>query len=129
MTRVGYTGCVAYLFEPMGQIFIARQGADEELVMETALEGGAQDVLDETDSWRIITAPGDFMGVRDALEMADFTIESAQISQIPSTTITCRGHEARKLLALLEVLEDHDDVQKVYANFDIPDAEMAAMEG
>lgn len=128
--NLGATGCVAYLFQPKGEIFVARQGpgSDEEAVMSAALEAGAEDVTDAGESWEIVTEPTDYLPVREALEAAGMTVESAQITMIPDTTITVTGRDAEKLLALIDGLEDHDDVQKVYANFEIPDEEMAALE-
>ncbi len=126
--NLGATGCVAYLFTTKGQIMVAKSEVDEDAVMEAALEAGAEDVTDEDDAWQVLTEPGDFIEVREAIEAAGMTIEMAQITQMPGTTVECSGNDARKLLNLLEALEDHDDVQKVYANFEIPDEEMAALE-
>ncbi len=126
--NLGTTGCVAYIFHSKGQVYLARPGTDEETVMTVALEAGADDVIDDGEVWQVLSAPANFIAVRDALEQAGLTIESAQITMIPDTTVTCTGENARKVLHLVEALEDHDDVQKVYANFDIPDDELAALQ-
>lgn len=125
--NLGTTGCVSYIFQTRGQLFISKQSADEETLMDTVLEAGGDDVLDEGDVWQILCQPGQFILVREALEAADMKIESAGLTMIPDTTMACRGNDARKVLNLVEALEDHDDVQKVHANFEIPDEVMAAL--
>jgi len=127
--NLGESGCVAYNFEQKGQIYLADQSADEEAVMAAALEAGADDVQSEEGSWEVQCPPGDFIAVREALEAAGFTIESAQITMIPQTTVAVTGRDAEKTMNLLDALEDHDDVQKVHANCDIDEKELAAMEG
>ncbi len=122
--NLGASGCVAYLFQNKGQVFIARNDTDEETVMTVALEAGAEDVIDEGEAWQVVCQPGEFISVREAIEGAELTIESAEITMIPDTNVTCTGKDAEKILNLMEELEDHDDVQKVYANFDIPEDEM-----
>ncbi len=126
--NLGSTGCVAYLFASKGQVFVAKSGAEEEKVMETALEAGAEDVTDEGETWQVLSEPADFIAVRDALEAAGFTLESSGINMIPSTSVQVTGHDAEKVLRLMEGLEDHDDVQKVHANFDISDEELAKLD-
>ena len=125
--NLGGSGCVSYLFEPKGQIFVAKDGADEEIIMEISLEAEAEDIIDDGESWQIISAPQDYIGLRETLESAGLTVGLAQITQIPSTTVKCTGDAARKVINIVEALEDHDDVQKVHANFDIPDEEMVAL--
>ena len=97
--------------------------------MAAALDAGLDEIMDEGESWQVLTDPGDFLPVREALEAAGIPVESAQITMIPGTTVEVTGRDAEKTLALMEGLEDHDDIQHVYANFDIPDEEMAAMSG
>ncbi|MCC6682900.1 MAG: YebC/PmpR family DNA-binding transcriptional regulator [Phycisphaeraceae bacterium] len=126
--NLGSTGCVAYLFSSKGQVFVAKSGAEEEKVMETALEAGAEDVTDEGETWQVLSEPTDFIAVRDALKAAGFTMESSGINMIPATTVQLDSHDAQKVLKLVEALEDHDDVQKVHANFDIPDDVLASLE-
>jgi len=126
--NLGTSGCVAYIFSAKGQVFLAKAGAEEERVMETALDAGAEDVVDDGESWQVLTAPGSFLPVREALEGAGFTVESAELTMLPSTTVQIAGDDAARVLKLMEALEDHDDVQKVHANFDIPDEVMATLE-
>ncbi|AVX21519.1 DNA-binding regulatory protein, YebC/PmpR family [Carboxydocella sporoproducens DSM 16521] len=124
---LGETGCVAWLFDPRGLIVIdkAELKADEDEVMLTAIEAGAEDVKSDEESMEIITQPDDFDQVKEALEAAGYPIAMAQVTMLPKTTVALTGDEAAKMLKLMEALEDHDDVQDVYANFDIDLAEMA----
>lgn len=125
--NLGTSGCVAYNFASKGQVFVSKAVADEEVVLSAVLEAGAEDVIDDGESWQILSEPSDFLNVRDAVKKAQMVVESAGITMIPKTTRICSGNEARKLLNLIEALEDHDDVQKAYSNFEIPDEEMAAL--
>ncbi len=124
---MGNTGSVSYMFQTKGQIIVAAQGVDEEKLMEVALEAGAEDVQppepdgDDAGAFTIITAPTEFQGVKDAIEAAGLEIAEATIAKIPDTTIAVAGDDARKVMNLLDALEDNDDVQKVYSNADIPD--------
>ncbi|MFP4144431.1 MAG: YebC/PmpR family DNA-binding transcriptional regulator [Phycisphaeraceae bacterium] len=129
--NLGASGCVSYLFQNKGEIYVAKagEGADEEAVMSAALEAGAEDFADEEEAWRVVTDPDSFQAVRDALEAADMQIESAELTMIPDNTVTCTGSDAEKVMRFIDNLEDHDDVQKVFANFEIPDEEMAGLEG
>ncbi len=126
--NLGASGCVAYNFKSKGQIFIAKAEADEESVMNTALEAGAEDFQDAGEGWEVVCEPTDYIAVRTALETGGFGIESASVTMIPETTIECTGKDARKIFNLIEALEDHDDVQKVHANFEISDEEMEALQ-
>ncbi|HEX8550136.1 MAG TPA: YebC/PmpR family DNA-binding transcriptional regulator [Abditibacteriaceae bacterium] len=116
--NLGESGSVAWQFTRKGQVSV--EGADEDTLMEAALEAGAEDVEDGL----VTTAPEDLARVRDELEKAGFTIASAELQMVPSTTVALEGDAARKMLKLLDVLEDYDDVQNVAANFDIADDEM-----
>jgi len=127
--NLGATGCVAYNFEKKGELYVEKAKADEDKLMELALEAGAEDIQDDGEAWYIITDPAGFIAVKDALETAGIEPASAAISMIAGTTVQCVGKDAQKVLNLIEILEDNDDVQKVHANFDIPDEEMAKMEG
>ena len=122
--NLGATGCVAYMFNNKGQVFVAKDSADEETVMTVALEAGAEDVIDDGEAWQVLCQANEFISIRDSLKDADLTVENAEITMIPDTNITCTGKDAEKVLNLMEELEDHDDVQKVYANFDIPEDQM-----
>src|SRR4249919_383260 len=126
--NLGETGSVAWQFTRKGVIDVEKAVApDEERILELALDGGAQDVRDAESSWEIITAPSDFANVRRALEHARVPIASADLSMLPQSTIPVDGGEATQVLRLIEALEDLDDVQAVYANFDIPEEVMAAL--
>ena len=120
--NLGEPGSVGYLFEQKGYILAS---GDEDTVMMAALEGGAEDVTASDDQWEIISAPGDLASVRTALEAADVSIDSADVTQLPSTTVPVDAATAPKVLRLVDALEDLDDVQAVFANFDIPDEVMA----
>jgi YebC/PmpR family DNA-binding regulatory protein len=119
--NLGTDGSVAYLFSRKGQITFA-PGADEEQIMEQALEVGADDVVTNDDSSiDVTTAFEDFLNVKDAMIAAGLTPESAEITMIPSTTVTMDKDGAEKIMGLVDMLEDLDDVQNVYTNADIPD--------
>lgn len=124
--NVGASGCVAYMFQPRGQILVSGKGLSEDRVMEVALEAGALDVQaagedeDEgTRSFVIFTEVAAFGQVRDAAEAAKLHIEDAQLTMIPDTTTAVVGDLAKQVLDLVDALEDLDDVQKVYTNADI----------
>jgi len=120
--NMGETGCVSYMFDKKGSIVVEKDKADEEKLMELALEAGAEDVLDEGDIFQVLTAPDDFNAVRDALDKAGIAFAEAEISMIPKNTVEVGDEKtATQLMKLIDNLEDFDDVQKVHANFDIPD--------
>ena len=125
--NLGTTGCVSYIFQTRGQVIVAKESVGEETLMDMVLEAGAEDVADNDDSWQVLCEPTQFISVREAVEAAGIAIESAGLTMIPNTTAACSGNDARKLIKLMEALEDHDDVQKVHANFEIPDEEMASL--
>ena len=120
--NLGESGCVAWMFKRKGLFVIEKEtGANEEDLMILALEAGAEDFKAEDDSFEIIAAPEDFDQVQEVFEKNNIQTSIAQITMIPETTVELSGSDAVKMLKLMEVLEDHDDVQEVYANFDIPD--------
>ncbi len=119
---LGEPGSVGYLFDQRGYILAA---GEEDMVMMAALEGGADDVKASGDVWEVVSAPHDLVAVRAALEAAGATIEHAEVTQMPSTSVPLGAGDARKVLRLVDSLEDLDDVQAVYANFDIPDEILA----
>jgi YebC/PmpR family DNA-binding regulatory protein len=128
--NMGNSGSVAFLFQTRGQIIIEAAKTNEEQIMETAIEAGAEDVQppDGPDgAWTVLTSPTDFLSVRTAIESAGIEIADAEIAKIPDNTIELRGEEAQKLMNLVEALEDNDDVQKVFTNVDIPQDELASM--
>lgn len=121
------SGSCAYLFASKGQVEVPKANADEDKLMEVALEAGAEDVTDAGEAWQVIADLASFAAVRAAIEQAGFNPESAGLTMVPSMTITVTGDTARQVLGLVEALEEHDDVQKVHANFEVPDEELAAL--
>ncbi len=119
---LGEPGSVAYLFEQKG--YVLAEG-DEETVMLTALDAGAEDVTGSAEQWEIVCSPGDLAAVRAALDAAEITVAQAEVSQIASVSVPVDAATAPKILRLVDALEDLDDVQAVYANFDIPDEVLA----
>ena len=118
-------GSVAYLFNRKGQIVIPGDGVDEDRVMEVALEAGAEDVESGDDGLVVTTAPGDLRAVRAAFDSAGIAYQSAEVTMVPSVSVPLDREGAIKVLRLLDAIEDLDDTQDVYANFDIPDDVMA----
>jgi YebC/PmpR family DNA-binding regulatory protein len=120
--NLGESGCVAWMFDKKGTLSVEKEGMAEDELMDLALEAGAEDVVEEEDSFQIITAPESFNDVVDQLEKGKVKFSEATLSMVPRTSIEVTEEKtARSLLRLLENLEDHDDVQKVHANFDIAD--------
>jgi YebC/PmpR family DNA-binding regulatory protein len=126
--KLGGTGCVAYLFERKGLVRLPQAGCDEDTLMEVALEAGADDVKLSGDRWEVTCDPAAMAAVVDALGKAALAVESNEIVRIPTNTVDVDDVEtARKVLTLMERLDDHDDVQSVSANFSIPDEAMAQL--
>ena len=123
--NLGSTGCVAYLFEKKGIVSVAPEGTDLDALIEVALEAGALDVLESDDSLEVVTAPSDFDTVKAALVDASFAVSSAAVQMEPTTSVELEGKDAESMLRLADALEDLDDIQAVYANFDISDEAMA----
>lgn len=123
--KLGTTGSVAYLFERKGIILVPKDGADEDALMEAALEAGAEDVEEQENDYRVVTTPEDFTAVREALDGAGLAYENAEITMEPQNSIDLDAATARQTLRLIDALEENDDVQEVYANFDISDEVMA----
>ena len=129
--NLGESGCVSWMFHQKGQFLFDRDESDEDSIMEIAMDAGAEDIQDRPDEGciEVTTEPGDFTTVQEAFEKAGLTAQLAEITWIPETTIDTEGDSAEKLLGLIERLEELDDVQNVYANFNISDDEMARIEG
>jgi YebC/PmpR family DNA-binding regulatory protein len=126
--NLGETGSTLWMFQRKGVIVVEKAVApDEERLLELALEGGAEDLNDEGSSWDIVTAAHDFTSVERALQQAGVPVESSEIALIPTTTVPVDGGDARQVLHLIDALEELDDVQSVYANFDIPEDVMASL--
>jgi len=120
--KLGATGCVAYLFQRKGVIRVPQSSCDEDRLMEIALESGAEDVRLVGDRWEVTCEPQAMAAVGDALAAAGIAADSSEIVRIPTTTVDVENVDtARKVLDLMERLDDHDDVQNVSANFNIPD--------
>jgi len=124
--NLGQSGCVAHLFQRQGLILIDKSGTDEDDLMTVALEAGAEDMRDGGEVYEIYTSPQDYDAVLEEIRSHDLAVASADLSMIPQTTLQLAGKPAQQMLRLMESLEDHDDVQKVFANFDIEDAELEA---
>jgi len=116
---LGEQNCVAWMFETKGVIVLEKTAVSEDRLMEVALEAGAEDIAEDDDNWEVTTEPSSFQAVREALEQAQFPVVSAKVEKIPQNTVQAEGKEAVQVLRLAEALEEHDDVQNVYANFDI----------
>ena len=125
--NLGQTGSVAHLFSRKGLIVVEKSKANEDTLMSIALDAGAEDMQDAGESFEIYTAPKDFDAVMSALKASNIELASAELSMIPLTTMKLEGKQAQQILKLMEALEDHEDVQKVFANFDIDEAEMEAV--
>jgi YebC/PmpR family DNA-binding regulatory protein len=124
--NLGDPGSTAWMFQRKGVILVEKDTApEEERMLEIALEAGAEDLNDSESHWEIVTDPSSFREIRQALEAAGVKPASAELTMQPSVTVPLDGTQARSVLALVEALEDNDDVQAVHANFDIPEDVMA----
>ncbi len=119
--NLGENGCVSWMFDSKGYINVEKKAVDEDKLMETAIEAGAEDVREDNDSFEIITQPDDFEAVKTAIDNASIPYIVEEITMLPQTTLELKGKEAEQMIKLMETLEDCDDVQKVYTNADIPD--------
>ncbi|MBC7171938.1 MAG: YebC/PmpR family DNA-binding transcriptional regulator [Polyangiaceae bacterium] len=126
--QLGATGAAAWAFDQKGLILLPASAATEEQLFELAVGAGAEDVELDGEQWRVITVREDLDTVRDALEKAGLPLEQASLAQIPKTPKEVDGDDARKLVSLFEALDDHDDVQNVFADFELSDSALAAME-
>src|SRR5215210_5432361 len=122
--NLGESGSVAWIFDKKGYIVVDKNAKPEDELFEIALESGADDMQDEGDVFEIYTAPENFDAVNDALKATGIEPQAAEISLIPQNYIHLEGADAKQMLKLYDALDDHDDVQKVYANFDIDESEM-----
>lgn len=126
--KLGGTGCVAYLFERKGLVRLPQAACDEDRLMEVAIEAGADDVKLSGDRWEVTCEPAVMAAVIDALAKAGLSVESNEIVRIPTNTVDVEDIDtARRVLQLMERLDDHDDVQSVSANFSIPDEALAQL--
>jgi YebC/PmpR family DNA-binding regulatory protein len=122
--HLGEVGCVSWMFNQKGSLTVDKGKVVEDELMTLALDAGAEDVTDEKDYFEIITAPGDFDKVKNRLAEAGIIFASAQLTRYPQTYVKLDGKHAEQAVKLMDAIEEHDDVQKAYANFDIPDEVM-----
>ncbi|GAB6064307.1 YebC/PmpR family DNA-binding transcriptional regulator [Deferrisoma palaeochoriense] len=127
--NLGENGCVAWLFESKAYFTVPKSAVGEEKLLEVALEAGAEDVRDGGEVWEVLADPDAYDDVRAGLEAAGLELESSEVTMLPKNTVKLQGADAERMLRLMEMLEDNDDVQNVYANFDIDDAEMERIAG
>ncbi|MDQ3992943.1 MAG: YebC/PmpR family DNA-binding transcriptional regulator [Actinomycetota bacterium] len=128
--NLGTSGAVAWLFERKAVVLVGSDAAEEDEVMLAAVEGGAEDVEQEGSTYRVTAALEHLAVVREALESAGFTVESAEATMVPKTTVEVADEAtAKKIVRLIDALEENDDVQDVYANFDIPEQVLEAVAG
>jgi len=126
--QLGSSNCVAWMFEKKGSFVISADKADEDTLMEIALQAGADDVRTEGDLFEVVCQVQAFSAVKEALAEREIETEAAEIAMVPTNTVTVEGDKAQQVLRLMEAFEDHEDVQNVYANFDVPDDVMAEAE-
>jgi len=124
--NLGEQNSVAWMFETKGYIVVDKGHLSEDELMETVLEAGGEDLRDDGESYEIFTPPEAYQRVREALEKRKIPIATGEVAKIPKNRIRVEGKRAQNLLNMMEALEDHDDVQHAYANFDIPDEELDA---
>ncbi|MBN1570417.1 MAG: YebC/PmpR family DNA-binding transcriptional regulator [Acidobacteria bacterium] len=124
--NLGETGCVGWMFDRKGYFVIEKTSADEDKLMELALGAGADDMREDGSNFEILTAPENFDAVREALESAKMPTTAAEISMMPQNYVKLEGKNAQTMLKLMEALEDHEDIQNVWANFDIDESELDA---
>jgi YebC/PmpR family DNA-binding regulatory protein len=117
--KPGEAGCVAWMFEKKGVVLVDKKEAEEETIMEVALEAGADDIREEDDAWEVQVRPGEFERVKRALSDRGFTLLASEVTMVPKNTLRLQGKEAEQMLRLMVALEDNDDVQNAYGNFDI----------
>jgi YebC/PmpR family DNA-binding regulatory protein len=125
--NLGESGCVAFTFHKKGYIQVDASKVDEDKLMTIALDAGAEDMQREESLFALTTTPKDFEKVRDAIGKSGIKPVSAEVTMVPTTTVKLEGKQAEQMIRLMEELEEHDDVQHVYANFDIPEEILAAV--
>ncbi len=125
--KLGETGTVAWIFERKGSIVVEASATDEDTLMTVAIDAGAEDVSQDENTYEIVTDPTDFMTVRGALEEAGIAFASAELAMLPKTTVQLEQSDAKKMLRLMDALEECDDVQEVHANFDISEEILEAL--
>jgi YebC/PmpR family DNA-binding regulatory protein len=124
--NLGEANSVAWMFEKKGYIVIEKSKADEEKLLAAAIDAGADDMQDDDDNWEVLSAPGSFEAVREAVKALGIEPSSAQVSMIPQNYVKLEGKVAQQMLKLMEAIDDLDDVQHVWSNFDISEQEIEA---
>lgn len=124
--NLGATNSVAWMFDRRGYVVVAKGKADEDTLMSVVLDAGADDIRDDGDNWEVLSAPEKFQSVVDALKATKIEPESAEISMLPQNYVKLEGKTATQMVKLMDVLDDHDDVQNVWSNFDIEEKEIEA---
>jgi YebC/PmpR family DNA-binding regulatory protein len=119
--NLGENGCVAWMFDKKGYIVVEKSVTDEDTLMEVALEAGAEDVREDGSNFEVLTAPEDFEAVKAAIDAKEIACLDAEVTMLPQTTADLTGKEAEQMIRLMDMLDDCEDVQKVYTNADIPD--------
>jgi YebC/PmpR family DNA-binding regulatory protein len=127
--NMGEAGSVAWMFAKKGDIVIPKSAAKEDVLMDLVLEAGADDLKDDGDNWEILCDPSSYEGVLEAIKKAGITPEVAEIGMVPQNYTKLEGHQAGTMIRLLEALEDSDDVQHVYSNFDIDQKQLEEVAG
>jgi YebC/PmpR family DNA-binding regulatory protein len=127
--NLGAINSVAWMFEKKGQLYVDASKIDEDSLMEKALDSGAEDVVREDEQFLVTTQPTEFHAVQEALKAKGVAVVEAELAMVPKNTVQITGKDAESLFKLIEAIEDLDDVQKVWANFDIDAAELAKVEG
>jgi YebC/PmpR family DNA-binding regulatory protein len=125
--NMGEAGCVSWMFNKKGYLVVNRSKVDEDKLMTLALDAGAEDMQTEDENFAVTTPPNDFEKVKKAVEDAGIVPDVAEVTMIPQTYVKLEGKEAQQMIRLVETLEDNDDVQNVYANFDIPEEILSAV--
>jgi YebC/PmpR family DNA-binding regulatory protein len=125
--NLGATGCVAFMFERLGVLEFDRAGVDGDALMEAAIEANAKDVIEDSETLTVQTAPGELASVKEALEAKSFSAASAKLAMVPSSTVKLSGKDAEQMLKLYEALDEHEDVSEVFSNFEISDEELQSL--
>ena len=123
---LGQSNSVAWMFEKKGYIVIEKAKASEDTLLSAALDAGADDLRDDGDNWEVVSAPDTFPAVKEAVEKLGIQAESAQVAMLPKNYVSLEGRAAQSMLKLLDLLEDHDDVQHVWSNMDVDEKELEA---
>ncbi len=127
--NMGEDGCVAWIFQKRGTITVPQEGSSEDDILAIVLEAGAEDLADDGDHWEILTPPEALEAVTQALKDAGVEVSNAEVSMVPQTTVKLEGRSAEQMIRFMETLEDHEDVQNVYSNFDIDAKELERVSG